>query len=179
MKILAIDQSYTNSGIVLLENDTIALSELYKSDVNRDKPGRAWEIANYIGTLVRKHKPDLVAMEGLAFGMRGDATRDLAGLQFVIACILRYEHKKEVIVVSPLTVKKVATGNGRAEKMEMFDCLPKYAQLMFEGMGVKKTTGLLDLTDAYWIAKTVSDPEFKSQGFDKPKKKRKVRKKKA
>jgi len=177
MKILGIDQSYTNSGIILLNDNEVKHAELFKSNKEMDKPGRAWEIATHVGNLVEQLKPDIVAMEGLAFGMRGDATRDLAGLQFVIACILRHEHFYEVMIVSPRTVKVTATGSGKAEKMEMFESLPKYAQSLFEDMGVKKTTGLLDLTDAYWIAKTAGDPEFKSQGFDKPKKKKRVRKK--
>ena len=178
MKILAIDQSYTNSGIVVLDENEIKHASLFKSTAAMDKPGRAWQIATHIGTLVEKYQPDIVAMEGLAFGMRGDATRDLAGLQFVLACILRHEHQKEVMIVSPKTAKVVATGSGSADKMEMVGRLPKYARDLFEGMNAKKTTGLTDLSDAYWIAKTVSNPEFKSQGFDKPKKKRVVKRKK-
>lgn len=177
MKILAVDQSYTCSGIIVLEGDNILHAEKLVSDATKDKPARAWFIAEYIGNLVDEHKPDIVALEGLAFGMRGDATRDLAGLQFVIVCVLR-NHGKECIVVSPKTVKKVATGSGKADKMEMYECLPKHAQELFEEMGLKKTTGMLDLTDAYYIAKTVSDPEFKSEGLSKPKKKKKKRNKK-
>lgn len=170
MKTLGIDQSYTNSGLVLINDQELDIIDLYKSDATTDKPARAWEIAQHIGNIIAVNKPDVVAMEGLAFGMRGDATRDLAGLQFVIACILRYEHDTEVSIVSPRTVKKVATGNGKAGKMELFEALPATVQTAFNDTGAKKTTGLLDLTDAYWIAKIASDPEFKSQGFAKPKK---------
>ena len=175
MKIFGIDQSYTSSGLIVLDDDEVVHAEKFVSDATKDKPARAWDIAQHIGQLVDKHKPDVVALEGLAFGMRGDATRDLAGLQFVIVCILRETHEKECIVVSPRTVKKVATGNGKADKMEMYDLLPQKIKNLFEEMGVKKSTGMLDLTDAYYIAKTVSNPNFKSEGFDKPKKKKKRR----
>ena len=172
MKILGIDQSYTSSGLVVLKGKKVLHAEKFVSDSSTDKPARAWEIAQHIGKLVDQHRPDVVALEGLAFGMRGDATRDLAGLQFVIVCVLR-NHGKECIIVSPRTVKKIATGNGRADKMELYNHLPKSTQKLFEEMGLKKTTGLLDLTDAYWIAKTASNPDFKSEGFDKTKKRKK------
>jgi len=177
MKIFGIDQSYTCSGLIILEEDNVIHAEKFVSDATKDKPARAWDIAQHIGKLVELHKPDIVALEGLAFGMRGDATRDLAGLQFVIVCILRELHNKECIVVSPRTVKKVATGSGKADKMEMYELLPQKIKTLLEEMGLKKSTGMLDLTDAYYIAKTVSNPEFKSEGFDKPKKKKKARKK--
>ena len=112
MRVFGIDQSYTSSGLIIVEQEQVVHAQKYVSDTSTDKPARAWKIAHYIGSLVDKHKPDVVALEGLAFGMRGDATRDLAGLQFVISCILRYQHNKDVIVVSPRTVKKIATGNG-------------------------------------------------------------------
>jgi Holliday junction resolvasome RuvABC endonuclease subunit len=178
MKILGIDQSYTSSGFMVLEGDTVLHAEKYVSNKDTDKPARAWEIAKRINKIVEQFNPDIVAIEGLAFGMRGDATRDLAGLQFVIVCALREKHKKECIVVSPRTVKVTATGSGKADKMDMYTSLPPQVQTLVEEMGLKKSTGMLDLSDAYWIAKTVANPEFTSQGFDKPKKKRRVRKKK-
>jgi len=176
-KIFGIDKSYTCSGLIVLEGDEVLHSEKFVTDASKDKPARAWEVAKRINEIVDLHKPDIVALEGLAFGMRGDATRDLAGLQFVIVCLLREMCGKECIVVSPRTVKKIATGSGNADKMEMYELLPKEIKKLFEEMGLKKTTGMLDLTDAYYIAKTVSNPEFKSEGFDKPKKKKRKKRK--
>ena len=177
MRILGIDQSYTSTGIVVLEGDDVVYAQRYVTDDKRDKPDRALEIAKNILDVIQEHYPAIVALEGLSFGMRGDATRDLAGLQFVIVCMLR-EHDRDSIIVAPNTVKKVATGNGRADKTEMYDSLPDNVKTLFDDMGLLKTTGRYDLTDAYWIAKTVADPEFKSQGFDKPKKKKRKNKKK-
>jgi Holliday junction resolvasome RuvABC endonuclease subunit len=64
-------------------------------------------------------------------------------------------HKVEVVV--PGTVKKFATGSGKATKEEMIDSLPKHVREYFDALGVKKTTGLADLTDAYFIAKHYKD----------------------
>lgn len=154
MKVLGIDQSYNSSGIIVLLDDTIIHSECFKSNKSFDRFGQAYEIAIHIANVLDTFKPDIVAIEGLAFGMKGNVTRDLGGLQFVIVSHLQEVKKQPVKIIAPLTVKKFATGSGRAKKNEMIESLPKYALNNFTKLGVKKTTGLADLADAYWIAKT-------------------------
>jgi len=153
MKILGIDQSYNASGIIVLEGDNILHSECFKSNKDFDRFGQAYEIAVHIGNIVDTYKPDIVAIEGLAFGMRGNVTRDLGGLQFVIVAHLQEVKKQPVVIIAPLTVKKFATGSGKATKSEMIERLPTYALDNFLKLGVKKTTGLADLCDAFNICK--------------------------
>ena len=157
MKILGIDQSYNSSGIIVLEDDIIIHAERFQSDTDRDRFGQAYQIALRIADVVDTFKPNIVAIEGLAFGMKGNVTRDLGGLQFVIVAHLQEVKKQPVQIVAPLTVKKYATGNGRAKKEEMIENLPESVLNEFTEMGLKKTTGLADLADAYWIAKTAGD----------------------
>lgn len=157
MLVLGIDQSYNASGIVVLEGDNIIHSGCFKSNKEFDRFGQAYEIAIHIANIVDAYKPDIVAIEGLAFGMKGNVTRDLGGLQFVIVAHLQEVKKQPVKIVAPLTVKKFATGSGRAKKNEMIESLPNYALNEFLELGVKKTTGLADLADAYWIAKTAQN----------------------
>lgn len=153
LKVLGIDQSYNSSGLVVLSDDSIIHSECFKSNKEFNRFGQAYEVAMYIASIVDTFNPDVIAIEGLAFGMKGNVTRDLGGLQFVIISHLQEVKKREVVIVAPLTVKKHATGNGRSKKNEMIESLPKYASDIFLALGVKKTTGLADLADAYWIAK--------------------------
>ena len=155
MKILAIDQSYTSSGIVIIENDTMTYAERYVTSKELSMFERAGKIADHINMLAELHNPDIIAIEGLAFGMRGNATRDLAGLQFVIAVAVSYNNNYTLDIIAPLTVKKFATGNGRAKKEELLESTPAEAVRIFkDDLKVKKTTGLLDMVDAYWIGKT-------------------------
>jgi len=154
MIVLGIDQSYNASGIVVLESDDIIHSECFKSNKEFDRFGQAYEVAIHIANVIDTYKPDVIAIEGLAFGMKGNVTRDLGGLQFVIVAHLQEVKKQPVKIIAPLTVKKFATGSGRAKKDEMIKSLPNYALNKFLELGVKKTTGLADLADAYWIAKT-------------------------
>jgi len=154
MKILAIDQSYTSSGIVILEDGVMTHFELFKTDPSKDIFSRAWDAAIHMKSMAETYKPDHIIMEGLAFSKFGDATRDLAGLQFVMITILRFQEGYDVLVIPPNTVKKVATGKGNAKKEQLLECLPVDVKEQFVARGAKKTKGLYDLSDAYWIGKS-------------------------
>lgn len=156
MRVIGIDQSYSSTGLVLLEDGELKEFHIIRSPKALSIYERAEFLANAILMHANNFEPDIVGIEGLAFGMRGDATRDLAGLQFVIVNKLMFEGNFAVDVVAPNAVKKHATGNGRAKKEELYEALPQNTQKLFLELGVKKTTGLFDLTDAYWIAQRVS-----------------------
>lgn len=155
--IMGIDQSFTSTGIVIMRNDgEVDHAEVFNTDKGIDVFQRAWNIAIHITDMCRKYKVGHVAIEGLAFGMSGNATRDLAGLQFTIVNMIRNELPDvQVDVVSPLSIKKLATGNARkVSKKDMFEALPaNVSDLFTETLKIKKTKGLYDVTDAYWLAR--------------------------
>lgn len=157
MKILAIDQSYTCSGIVILKDGRILHAEKFVTDKSKDIFERAWSVVMRVAKLNTDYNPDIIGMEGLAFGGKGNATRDLAGLQFAITTYMRFCKGAEVKIVAPGTIKKLATGKGNSKKELLLECLPKDVRKTFDDLGVKKTTGLLDLTDAYWIGRTIEE----------------------
>lgn len=151
MKVLAIDQSYTSCGIVVLKDGKMQYAERFVTDKTLDIFERAWELTEHLRAIALNCKPDVIAIEGLAFAKNGNATRDLAGLQATIVTVLRFIDKYNVVIVPPNTVKKVATGKGNASKEEMVEMLPESIRSEFDALGVKKTTGLYDLCDAYFI----------------------------
>lgn len=156
MRILSIDQSYTSSGIVMFDDGEVTHIENFKTSKEENIFKRAQLVAERIRQLAHTFEPHIIAIEGLAFGMRGNATRDLAGLQFVIIVELQIRHGYDVEIIAPLSVKKFATGNGRAKKEELMSATPTNILDRFKDeLGVKKTTGLLDMVDAYWIGKVV------------------------
>ncbi len=158
MKYLGIDQSYRSTGIVIIENGEMIHCEKYTTDADKDVYDRAEELSLHIEEVALEHKPDQIGLEGLSYGSQGNVTRDLGGLIFTIILHLRHIGW-EPRVIAPPTVKKIATGSGRAKKEQLIESLPTEVRAEFDLLGVKKTTGLADLTDAYWIAIAVMGQE--------------------
>lgn len=155
-RILGIDQSYTSSGFCVVDESGVVL-DIGTIKTSADKDGdifdRAALVAKKLIELSDIHDPLRIGMEGLAFAKFGNATRDLAGLQFVLITQLRaakYGDKMEI--VSPNLLKKFATTKGNASKDEMVSFLPPAVRAMIDEKKLKKSTGLYDCTDAYWLA---------------------------
>lgn len=154
-KVLGIDQSYNNSGYCLIDTDTKGIIKFgtIKSDKTQTTYQRALNTALEISKLVDELSPAAINVEGLAFGIRGDATRDLAGLLFTIVNVLKIKHPAlPVREHAPTSLKKRATGSGKAQKTDMINALPEHVRNEFTKAGFKKTTGLADVTDAYWLS---------------------------
>ncbi|TFG97007.1 hypothetical protein E4H12_09710 [Candidatus Thorarchaeota archaeon] len=169
---LGIDQSFTSCGIVVLdEKKKVLKSVTIKSPKEQDIFARAWFIAEGITEYINEYTPEIIGVEGLAFSKFGDATRDLAGLQFTLVNYLRHSHsydESNLIIITPNELKKFATTKGNAKKEQMVDSLPKNVLESFQKQNYKKTTGLYDVTDAYWIARFVLEvsqrkPDAKSK----------------
>lgn len=163
IRFLGIDQSFTSTGYSILDenNQIVDFGRIITTEeAQGDVFERAYFVAYYVGVLYQAHLPKLVALEGLAFSKFGDATRDLAGLQFTIVNYLRNViqiPKEEILIPTPNTVKKFATGKGNSNKDALVDSLPKDVLQLFKDRKYKKTTGLTDVTDAYWIARIAVD----------------------
>lgn len=150
---IGIDQSYTSTGIVVLDAAQAVVATLrITSTKDDDIFVRADNVSTAIADFVASHQPTRVAIEGLAFGMTGSATRDLAGLQFLAIVKLRAKGFAPIIV-SPSSLKKMALGVGKASKQEMIAALPQEVAERFAAEGYKKTKGLGDMADAFWLAK--------------------------
>lgn len=148
-----IDQSFKNTGIVVVQNGIVlgytVLSYDGKPKTPVEKALRAQEIVHRAVEFVSGFGATRVYIEGLSFGSAGDAARDLAGLQMMFLAALA-NAEMEISVIAPPTLKKFATGNGRAGKKDMFEALPPQIREEF-GM-VKIKDGRTDLTDAFFLA---------------------------
>jgi Holliday junction resolvasome RuvABC endonuclease subunit len=154
---MGIDQSYTSTGYCIsngLGPGKMTNFGLISSDKTDDIFARARYVADELSTIINTHAVDVVALEGLAFGAKGDATRNLAGLQFTIVNMLFTDHNKSCEIYAPGTIKKIATGKGNSPKSLLLESLPAETKTRFADAGIKKTKGLLDLVDAYWIVQT-------------------------
>jgi Holliday junction resolvasome RuvABC endonuclease subunit len=153
MTILSIDQSYNACAYVVDDNKQMVEFGCLISDKTQDIYKRALDISLKLDNIYTKYYPTEIRLEGLAFGMRGDATRDLAGLLFTIINVISLKHSFDNFkIISPKTVKKSATGSGKATKKDMIAALPKDIKQKFTDANYKQTTGLADLADAFWIS---------------------------
>lgn len=92
---------------------------------------------------------DLVVIEGAAFGAKGDAVDQLAGLRMIIRHRL-YRMAIPFAMVPPTTLKAYTTGNGRSRKPRMVEALADR-----HGLNLKHVTqskGKYDMADAYALA---------------------------
>lgn len=156
---LGIDQSYNNSGFCVVDEiGTVIEFGTYKTDKTLDVYDRAVQVATFIVDKMMQHQVTRIHIEGLAFGIRGDATRDLAGLLFTIITAIRRQDKTVAVhEIAPTSLKKFATKSGKAAKSEMMEAVPSDVMERFTAAKFKKTTGLADLCDAYWLARYNKD----------------------
>jgi len=153
---MGIDQSFSCTGIVVFDgNDYMIHHQTIKTKKEEGSIfKRSLIITNNIIDLIKLYGVDRINIEGLAFGnMPGNATRDLACLQGVIITKILDVLGKECNIIPPKTVKKIATGNGNASKSDMIASLPEKILEEFKLKGYRKTTGMADVTDAFFIGK--------------------------
>jgi Holliday junction resolvasome RuvABC endonuclease subunit len=155
---LGVDQSLNGTAWVVIDQAGVLINfGVIRSDKAASDFSRASSIAYAIRDVYTAYKPSQIAVEGLAFGAPGNATRQLAGLQFTIAHVLEYQcNSPPIQVIAPTSVKKRATGKGNSKKQEVHDALPEPVRNAFATAGYRKTTGAFDLSDAYWIASSLS-----------------------
>lgn len=167
--VVGIDFSYTSTGIFVANTHSGMVS--YKTictqkDEERpcDQVSRAMEIAGECLRHInffKEHRGFLVDMEnvyvyieGLAFGNSiGNASRDLAGLQYTIISYLINDDflPENIRTVAPTSLKKFATKNGKADKKMMFDAIPDKQLQQNIADKYKISKGRYDIADAFWL----------------------------
>jgi Holliday junction resolvasome RuvABC endonuclease subunit len=158
--ILGIDQSFTSTGLVTWNGSEVVNYQLVKTDKDDLDPlalfKRCIKISDIIISIIDNTPITQVNLEGLGFGSVGNATRNLAMLQAsIITRIIEKHPYVEINIIPPTTLKKFATGAGKAGKQEMYDALPQEIKNKFKD--IKKTKGLYDLTDAFFLAVYTKD----------------------
>ncbi len=151
---MGIDQSFTSTGVVILDDSSNMIhTAIISSEKNVDFFERAYIISQEINKLISTYNVTDITLEGLAFGGIGNATRQLSGLQYTIVIGIRKTMSKECNLVPPTTLKKFATEKGTASKEDMYKAVPEEIQEFFLTQKIKKTKGLYDCVDAYWLAR--------------------------
>lgn len=122
MKILGIDPGMAIVGYSLIdyENDEITLlnsGSIQTAKGNRES-ARLLEIFNDISTIVEKYKPDCAAIEKLFFFKNRTTVMPVAHARGIILMVLE-QFNIPIFEYTPMEVKQILTGYGRADKKEV------------------------------------------------------------
>jgi Holliday junction resolvasome RuvABC endonuclease subunit len=114
---------------------------------------RIREIIARLSDITTGHKA--VVVESLPYGANSTSVRPLAALYYFIhnMCI---DLSVEFHEANVTAVKKFATGKGSAKKTDMIQAFMTAAPTLYADItkaNIRKTTGLADLADAYFIGK--------------------------
>ena len=120
INVLGLDLSLSKTGIAII-ND----SEHYIDVIESEKrgPGRLVEIRDEIVKQIHRLGPGLAVLEGYAYGCQFG--REQAGELGGIVRVLLHEMKVTTIIVSPLSVKKYATGSAKGDKAQVMKSVYK------------------------------------------------------
>ena len=122
MKILGIDPGMAIVGYALIEviNDKIELltSGSIQTDKNLSDSKRLVEIYDDLSLIVEKYQPDCASVEQLFFFKNQKTIIPVAEARGVILTVLE-KFKIPTYSYTPMEVKQVLTGYGRAEKKQV------------------------------------------------------------
>lgn len=172
---LGLDLSLNGTGISVLSHDgSLIESKLIKLNTNKTNlykgQARIKVIVDIILSILNKYSPQRVAVEGYSFGSKGRSFIDLAELGGVV----RYEltnRKLDWVEIPPKTLKKMVSGNGNADKVQMMEAVHQRYGVKFEDDNEN---------DAYCLARALIDhtPEsLLEMAGERTKKKKKKSKK--
>ncbi len=122
MKILGIDpgMAIVGYGMVEVDNNTMKLitSGSIQTDKKLDDSKRLLEIYNDLSQIVERYKPDCASVEQLFFFKNQKTIIPVAEARGVILTVLE-KYGIPTYSYTPMEVKQVLTGYGRAEKKEV------------------------------------------------------------
>lgn len=148
MKILGIDPGMAIVGYSLInyEGDEISLltSGSIQTSKGKRESERLLEIMNDIVTVIETYKPDVCAIEKLFFFRNHTTVMPVAHARGVILAMLE-KYGISIYEYTPIEVKQVLTGYGRADKKEV-------EQMVKIALGCETLPKLDDTVDSIAIA---------------------------
>ncbi len=148
MRILGIDPGLAIVGycIVDIENDENILitSGSIQTDKNKTDAARLFEIETDLQTIIDTYKPDVASIEKIFYFKNQKTIIPVAEARGVILSALE-KNKIEIHEFTPIEVKQMITGYGRASKEEV-------AKIVEMSVKYKKLPKLDDTLDSIAIA---------------------------
>ncbi|MBQ8459569.1 crossover junction endodeoxyribonuclease RuvC [bacterium] len=148
MKILGIDPGMAIVGYSVVEYDGKNIELKHSGSIQTPKgereSARLLEIYKDMNSIVEKYKPDICAIEKLFFFRNRTTVMPVAHARGVILTVLE-QHNIPIYEYTPMEVKQILTGYGRADKKEV-------EQMVKIALGTDKLPKLDDTIDSIAIA---------------------------
>jgi len=124
MKVLAIDPGYDRLGVAIMEyvngKEHLVFSDCVLTDKKSSLPDRLFTVGIAVADLIKKHKPDTVAIETLFFNKNIKTAIGVAQARGIIIYLAK-QAGCEVREFGPQEIKVAVTGYGNASKTAVFD----------------------------------------------------------
>jgi crossover junction endodeoxyribonuclease RuvC len=117
--VIGLDLSLTGTGVVVVsnfDNPTILDQILIESTPKEENTPRLIGISTKVMKVIIKHKPNLVVMEGPAFGVQKSSSIFTLGELAGLVKANMHTMSQPFIIVTPSALKKWITGKGNAKK---------------------------------------------------------------
>lgn len=147
MIILGIDPGSTRVGYGLIEKEKSVLKFIKAGllDISsKDKNQRLAELEKSFSAILKKEKPDMVAMEKIFFMRNLKTALEVAQSRGVLTLLVT-KYKIPLLEYSPLEIKQWITGHGMADKKSV-------ARIVAKILKINKINQHDDVSDALAIA---------------------------
>lgn len=133
MKVLAIDPGFERVGIAVIEKtnlkkDVLVHSECFKTSAKISFPQRLKYIGIKIEEIIKKYKPEVLAIEKLYFTTN---QKTVMGVSEARGAILYVASKNNLSIYeyTPPQIKLAVTGYGKASKENIMSMVPKLIEV--------------------------------------------------
>jgi len=131
-RVLAVDPGFDRVGVAILESDKVLFSNCIVTNRNDSHELRLLEIGENLNKVIKKWKPDSLAIETLFFNQNVSTAIKVAEARGVII-YKASEAGLEVFEYSPQAIKIAITGYGKANKQQVENMLQRLVKLPADG----------------------------------------------
>ncbi|MCX6754553.1 MAG: crossover junction endodeoxyribonuclease RuvC [Candidatus Nomurabacteria bacterium] len=129
MKILSIDPGFERVGIAIIEKtflkkDLLVYSNCFKTSAKIPFPHRLRDIGLEIETIIKKYKPEALAIEKLYFTTNQKTAMGVAEARGTIIYVCS-KNNLTIYEYTPPQIKVAVTGYGKATKSMVMSMVPK------------------------------------------------------
>lgn len=133
MRILSIDPGYERLGIAIIEKEKsgkerLIFSECFKTSSKKDFYLRLGEIGVEIESVIKKYGPEFLAIESLFFKNNQKTAMKVSEVRGTIIYIC-IKNDLKIKEFTPLEIKMAITSDGRGDKNQIINMIPKLIHL--------------------------------------------------